>query len=183
MTAERWEEAAGRLRTELGRQVDTEELEVPVPGQAPREHRPARGPRGVVVGEIGRRVEEDVFDRRRRHRRDPTPHPVPEARDHRPRPVVPSCGDRDAGAVDADRTGEAIVIERELAEELGEPPVRLLQCEVDLEEALARRHEALCEPEVVERVRSDVGDAVTVAKHLHGSSKAGHAQLAACREG
>src|SRR6185503_3509037 len=106
-----------------------------------------------------------------------------ETPDHRPRPVVPSGGDRDAGAVDADRAGEAIVIERELAEELGEPPVRLLQCEVDLEEALARRHEALCEPEVVERVRSDVGDAVTIAKHLDGSLKSVDIELAARREG
>ena len=84
MTAERWEEAAGRLRTELRGQMHAEELEVPVPGEAPREHRPAGGPRGVVVGEIGRRVEQHVLDGRRGHRGDPRVHPLPEARDHRP---------------------------------------------------------------------------------------------------
>ena len=84
MTAQRRDEAAGHLLTDLRGQMHAEELEVPVPGETPREHRPARGPRGVVVREFGRRVEQHVLDGRGGHRVDPCVDPFPEARDHRP---------------------------------------------------------------------------------------------------
>ena len=45
---ERWKEAAGRLLAQLGGEMDTEELHVPVARQGPREHRPAGAPGGVV---------------------------------------------------------------------------------------------------------------------------------------
>ena len=88
----------------------------------------------------------------------------------------------DARAVDADRAGEAIVVEGEVAEELGEPAVRLLQGEVDLEEAFAGGHEPLREPEVLERVGREVGDAVPIAQHLDGSAEARDGEFAVHRE-
>ena len=70
----------------------------------------------------------------------------------------------------------------ELSEEFREPAVRLLQREVQLEEAFAGGHEALREPQVLERVRGEVGHAVPVAEHLDGSSETGGGELPAERE-
>ena len=67
------------------------------------------------------------------------------------RDVVPAGRERGAGAVEADRSGEAVVLERPVGEDLGQAPARGAQQQVELEQALAGRDEALREPEIVER--------------------------------
>ena len=153
MARERREEAAGRLVAELGSEMGAQELQVPVPRERPREHRPAGGPRGIVVGEMGLRVEEHVLHRRRGHRPDPCGGALAETGDHRSGSCVPPCGDHRARPVDPHRAREAVVVQGELAEELREASVRLLQGEVHLEEAFACGDETLREPQVVEGAR------------------------------
>ncbi len=86
------------------------------------------------------------------------------------------------GEMEADRASEPIRIDRPLSEHLGEAARRCPDREVELEQPFARGHEAVGEPQVVERSSVDRGDAEAVPGHRDRRLEAADVELALDRE-
>ena len=148
---QRREERADRVVPQAFVDRGAEQLLVPVPRQAPRQVHERRRPRTRVVGGDARsHVQQRVLDREGRHLRDPRRAPLAEPGVHRHGVVVPSRRERLTRAVEADRAGEAIVVERPVGEHLRQPAARGAEQQVDLEQTFAGRDEPLREPQVAE---------------------------------
>ena len=113
-------EQLGRFAAELPIQLGPKELGLPVARERPREVCERRRVGQGVVGNIGREIEQGVFDGEGRRGVDPRPEPRPEPAVDvlilvGPRPKM-TCG----RAVQPDRPDEPVVLEGALAEDLGE---------------------------------------------------------------
>ncbi len=151
--------------------MDAQELRVPVPRQPPGRIRERRRPSAEVFGDLGLGREQRVLERRRGHAIDPGANALDETAVHRPRGVAPPRGLVRAEPAEADGASEAVLLQGQVREELGQPAIRGPEREIDLEQSLGCRDEALGEPQVLERCRRDVGNAPAIAQDLDGLPK------------
>ena len=175
-------EEVHRLRARPFADRGPEQLLVPVVRQAPGQEGEARGPVRRIVGELGFQIEERVLDGLGGQDVGPRLHARPEAGVHRVVLLVPVLQVAAPGEVEADGASEPVRVDRPLSEHLGEPARRCPDGEIELEQAFARGHEAVGEPQVVERRGDDGRDAETVSGHRDRCLEAADTELAVDRE-
>jgi hypothetical protein len=154
---------------------------VPVPGEAPgHEHRTGRsGQDGLVgAGPPRVRVQDLVLHRSCRHGLGPGPEAVAERVGHLQRSVVVALDLRCRSSVPPHRAHEPVDRERQLTEELREPPQAQASQELDLEGPLRGDQVSLRQEHVVFARGIDVRDSPPVPFNLDGPPKARDLDLA-----
>ncbi len=169
--------------SESGVELRSQQFRLPVVRQVPRQEGERRCERPRVLRHGRLQIEQLVLDRGRGHRVDPGVDAGTEPPVHRVVELGPGPGSVAlAGAVETDRAREHVVVVGQLAEDLGQPTGGGAQEQLELEEALARGHDALREPEVLEARRGDARSAPAVALDGDGRREPGQGYLAIHRE-